>query len=368
MHLASPGFSYLNRRESFVSLSNGTGNVIAGTAFSEQVPPSRIVTSAEWNGEALETTIMDVVRKNGVECEPDTGTKHRRIAIVGRAPSSMMLAPFGDPNWEIWSLSNAAACGQIPDKHWHVWFEVHDLDEGFQRWPQQYKDWLQVDHGKPLYIQKPHPLIPHGIIFPWEKMFSEFGYYFNNSVSEMMAVALLEGATELALYGVDMAQSDQALHNGNGEYQHQRPSCEYMLGVARARLGKDKVYIPPESDLLKCNRVYAFPGEAGENVRKAIARKKELADRRFHMIQQEAQANEQAREWRVIAARHEGVLQQAKHMNVPAADLAPAQKELENAMQQHRLHKMNAAEAHDGVKKLEGAMEDNDYWITRLQA
>jgi hypothetical protein len=29
----------------------------------------------------------------------------RKIAVMGSAPSSVALAPFGDPSWEIWGCS-----------------------------------------------------------------------------------------------------------------------------------------------------------------------------------------------------------------------------------------------------------------------
>lgn len=330
-----------------MSESNGTGTISRGLYVTEDDDGQKVVRG----------------RLAG-----DTAPKTKKVAIVGRAPSSMMLAPFGDPDWEIYSLSNAASCGQIPADHWHVWFELHDLDAGFQRWPEEYKAWLQVDHGKPIYIQKPHPLIPHGIVYPWQQVFDEFGGYFNNSVSEMMAIALLNGATELGIYGVDMAQSDPALHDGKPEYQHQRPSCEYMLGIAIAKLGKDKVHVPAESDLLKCSRVYAFPGLEGEHVRKGRARKKELSDRRMQCVMQERQCRNQEQEWRVIAARLDGVLQQAKASGIPEPELAKTQEEHSQAMHQHRLHKLNAEEAMKAIAKMEGAIEDNDYWMQRLQA
>jgi hypothetical protein len=359
-------FHTSTERSLFVSATNGTGSVIAGTANSAEVPQlstDQYASSLEFGtGPRFENRPF-----LGHAKAAQAATK--KVAIVGRAPSSMALAPFGNPEWEIWSLSNAAACGQVKDEHWHAWFEVHDLEAGWKRWPAEYKAWLQKDHGKPLYIQKPHPLIPHGIVYPWEQVFSEFGSYFNNSVSEMIAVALLEGATDLALYGVDMAQSDPALHEGNGEYQHQRPSCEFMLGIALARLGKEHVYVPPESDLLKCTRVYAYPGAEGEHCRKARARKKELQERRLQVVMAEKQHRDQEREWRVIAARHDGVIQQAKQSpNVNPTELAAVQKQHDDAMNQHRLHKMNAEEAMKGVAKLEGALEDNDYWIQNLQA
>jgi hypothetical protein len=53
---------------------------------------------------------------------------------------------------------------------------------------------------------------------------------------------------ELGLYGVDMATGS--------EYGPQRPSCEWMLGIA-AGLGI-KITIPPEADLLKSRFLYGF--------------------------------------------------------------------------------------------------------------
>lgn len=236
----------------------------------------------------------------------------RKIAIVGRAPDTMMKAPFDDPSWEIWSLSNAASVGQI--KRWDVWFELHDLDEGFNRWQPEYKQWLGTDHGKPVYIARPHEHMPHARIYPREQVMKLFGNYFNNSVSWMLAAAILEGATDLALYGVNMAQSDPVMHQGNAEYQHQRPSCEFMLGVARGR--GINITIPEESDLLKCARLYGFESDVGMVARKVAVRMAELHERRKQAQQQqkaheqEAQKHlEQARHWELTVCKFDGALE-----------------------------------------------------------
>ena len=42
----------------------------------------------------------------------------------------------------------------------------------------------------------------------------------------------------------------------NSEYHHQRPSCEYFLGIAEG-MGL-KVFIPDEADLLKTRFLYGF--------------------------------------------------------------------------------------------------------------
>jgi hypothetical protein len=42
----------------------------------------------------------------------------------------------------------------------------------------------------------------------------------------------------------------------DSEYGHQKPSCEYYLGIARGR--GLKVILPPESDLLKATTRYGY--------------------------------------------------------------------------------------------------------------
>src|SRR5882762_7812767 len=53
-----------------------------------------------------------------------------KVAIMGTAPSSRLLAPFGDPTYTIWGSSpgnmgdpgsNPAALPRLPD----AWFEIH---------------------------------------------------------------------------------------------------------------------------------------------------------------------------------------------------------------------------------------------------
>jgi hypothetical protein len=67
----------------------------------------------------------------------------------------------------------------------------------------------------------------------------------------MLAMAMDEGYKEIHLYGVDMA-------NGS-EYQDQRPSCEYFIGLARG--AGIIVAIPSTSDLLKTPILYGYEEE-----------------------------------------------------------------------------------------------------------
>lgn len=229
-----------------------------------------------------------------------------KVAIVAKAPSSMALAPFHDPTWQIWSLGDNWR--NIPRVHDNYrWFEIHDIDDGFSRWPHDFQDWLRADHNMPLYIHGRHPQIPHALEFPYqeiERLFREKGFagyrYFNNSISWFMAFALWERLTnktplqEVALYGVDMAQHGLSFKTsgemGSSEYAHQRPSCEYWIGLLEGH--GIKVTKPPQSDLLTVDRRYAIDS-CGSMGPKVDAKKKEVM-RRIQEAQNQiatAQAN-----------------------------------------------------------------------------
>jgi hypothetical protein len=211
----------------------------------------------------------------------------RRIAIVGKAPDSQHLVPYDDPSWEIWGLG----CGAKLMKRWDRWFELHPLEANRERWAKVapgFWSWLKEDHGKPLYIQDTHPELPHAKSYPLRQYLDKFGSYFTNSISFMLAMAIDEGCAEIGVFGVNMAQSDP-VRGQNGEYQHQRPSCEYFIGLA---VGAGiKVGIPEESDLCKVGRLYAFDGTNDALRKKWEARKKELHAR---LAQHEQQAQQHA--------------------------------------------------------------------------
>ena len=59
------------------------------------------------------------------------------IAIIGKAPSSRLLAPYDDDSWSIWSLSDNHTV--LP--RWDEWFELHDLDRYKESYGEYY-DWL----------------------------------------------------------------------------------------------------------------------------------------------------------------------------------------------------------------------------------
>jgi hypothetical protein len=188
----------------------------------------------------------------------------KKIAIVG-CSDSKDLAPYDDKTWQIWAMNNSFAHVKRQD----AWFEIHPIkkDEkgnfkrrkliqpGVFEWADNFRGQPMEDYIKnlaalnvPIYMQQHWNEIPQSIPYPLAEITSRFGRYFTNSVSYMIALAILDGATDIGCFGVDMATGS--------EYGPQRPSCEWMLGIA-AGLGI-RLTIPDQADLLKTMFLYAF--------------------------------------------------------------------------------------------------------------
>lgn len=153
-----------------------------------------------------------------------------KVAIVGLASSTHSDAPWFDDTWEKWGLP-------WDDKGWPFMarhFEMHDqrlLDSEHSKRGPDYAERLK-DCEK-LYTQEN---------YPFEAVAKTIGQaYWNSSIAYAMALAIHEGAREIAIYGVDM--------DGTDEYAYQKANMEYLIGVARGR--GIQVYIPPQSALCK---------------------------------------------------------------------------------------------------------------------
>lgn len=209
----------------------------------------------------------------------------RKVMVCGKAPSGLAVAPFQDTSWEVWILNTMGVANDTP--RWDRLFDLHDFNTYHRKQPEHAAlyAWLQ-QQTKPIYVREHWPEVPGAVVYPREAVQKEFGGYFTNSVSWMIALALHEGLGEgddLGVYGVDMAQHAVGVKS---EYAHQRPSCEYFLGIAVGR--GVKVTIPAESDLLKSRRLYGF-GDDGMTS-KFLTREKELHQR----IEQARQRKQQA--------------------------------------------------------------------------
>lgn len=153
-----------------------------------------------------------------------------KVAIVGLATSTHDAAPWGDSTWEKWGLP-------WDDKGWPFMarhFEMHDqrlLDSEHSKRGPGYAARLK-DCAR-LYTQGN---------YPFEAVAETIGQaYWNSSIAYAMAMAIHEGAREIAIYGVDM--------DGTDEYAYQRPNMEYLIGFARGQ--GIHVHIPKQSALCR---------------------------------------------------------------------------------------------------------------------
>ena len=88
----------------------------------------------------------------------------RKIAILGKAPSSLPEAPFDDMDWEIWILNTAGYANEVP--RWDRQFELHDLEQTKAPEYGQYYDWLKVQE-RPVFLRdEPPPDFVNGVQYP----------------------------------------------------------------------------------------------------------------------------------------------------------------------------------------------------------
>lgn len=173
--------------------------------------------------------------------------KRRAVAILGFT-DHRKLAPFDNPDFEIWGLNELYR--YMPVAQFTRWFEIHD---------RAYFEANDAEHLKslatlplPVYMQTTHPDIPNAVALPKAAIEAKCGTYMTSSIAWMLGLAIAEGFEEIHVYGVDMAQDT--------EYKEQRPCCEYLIGLARG-MGI-KVVVPVTSDLMKAVGQYGFGGEA----------------------------------------------------------------------------------------------------------
>jgi len=226
----------------------------------------------------------------------------RKIAIIGKAPSSVGLAPYEDPAWEVWILNTLGHAREVP--RWDRQFELHDLKLTQAKEYGDYYQWL-TKQTRPVYLRdEPPKEFAGGIRYPLGAILDHFSHlagrtYLTNTVSLMVALALYEHEngqpiSDIGMWGVDMAQHGLkgAGHVGwfTSEYARQRPSVEYWIGVAE---GKGiKVTIPPQSDILKAACIYGY--HTTERFHKFQVRRQELNQRVAQAQQREQQSHDEA--------------------------------------------------------------------------
>jgi len=196
--------------------------------------------------------------------------QRERVAIVAYT-QHQQKAPWKDDSFELWGLNDLYgtfeqfAGSDIWTSNRVRWFQLHrpEVVANGQPYATGARDpnhaaWLKQAKC-PIYFWEPPADVPTAQKFPMVDVLNLRGpraqprCYFNNTISWMIALAILEGFKTIGIYGVDMATDGLP---GGGEYAHQRPSCEYYIGLAEG-LGIE-VLLPDESELLKCPYLYGW--------------------------------------------------------------------------------------------------------------
>ncbi len=209
------------------------------------------------------------------------------VAVVGFAEGHLGEAPFGNPAWELWGINRLHTNQTAAEHSWDRWFNIHDLEKFHGNDP-EHLEFLKQFPG-PVYLRAQDVgkfEIPNAVPFPADRLVKEFGGYFNNTISWLMALAISLEPKELGVFGVDMAQDDLL----QAEYSRQRPSCEFFLGVASGR--GITVQLPKGSDLLKATHLYGFE-DPDVFTQKSLNRLQELGQRKEKVKADLAQADAQ---------------------------------------------------------------------------
>lgn len=234
------------------------------------------------------------------------------VAVVGFAEGHIGETPFDDPTWEVWGINRLHVLETAQGKHFDRWFNLHDLTK-FHGKDIEHLEFLNGFEG-PVYL-RPQDIgkfdIPNQVPFPIDVMVDQFGRYFTNTISFLLAYAIHLQPKAMGVFGVDMAQDTLM----NAEFSHQRPSCEFFIGVASG-MGIP-VTLPGGSDLLKATHLYGFE-DAGVETEKRMSRLQELGQRKEQL--------------KMEMAKHEGAVQQMR----------------------------------DAINQMDGAMQGEQYWLRNL--
>ena len=228
----------------------------------------RIVRRSDGSADHYEPLTLAAISEELVGVDKETSDRLKRlregkktVAFVGMAATSSSLAPYDDENVEIWGVNEQHH--YVWMKRWDRWFQMHDR-KSFSRLHDtrglaQHYDWLQENHGKPIYMQHVYDEVPDSVEYPLGRMIEKFFgnvrkgeekfKYFTSTMPFMSALALDEDFDRFEIYGMEMG--------GEDEYVAQKACGEFWLGMILGA-GKES-YLPPNNQILT-GGLYGYQG------------------------------------------------------------------------------------------------------------
>lgn len=223
-----------------------------------------------------------------------------KIALVGSAPSSVKLAPYGDASWLIWGCSPGVYF-QAPRVD--MWYELHRWEPPVIGKPEQQVPWFSPEYCLwmsmlkcPVYMLEHVPQIPTSTKLPWQDLVKKYGhFFFTSSLAWMCAMAieaiklnrkLIEekdprafpvgpDGDQIGFWGVDMAADEE-------QYTGQKSGCQFFATLAASL--NIRIFTPPESDLMIPRPLYGVSETSHRHI-KLLSRSKELQQRQAHADQ-----------------------------------------------------------------------------------
>lgn len=177
----------------------------------------------------------------------------KTVTMLGGGDSEISL------EGEIWGINNNYTI--FPGVIFSRIFEIHPFSLSQNGWLRKgssiFRDkpidvYIQELNALnvPIYTQEILPLNPftRAVVLPLENLKARFRHFFDATMSYMLALAIMEGFTQIRLGGIDLCTTQ--------EYIEQKASVTYFCGLAEG-LGIE-VITGKDSPLLESDSFYGF--------------------------------------------------------------------------------------------------------------
>ena len=153
----------------------------------------------------------------------------KKLAIVGSEIQTRHMAPYDDPEYDIWVFNEWATAEWC--KRWDALIQIHgpSIYKGPNKKDPKHWDWLQQNHGKPIYMQAVDPLVPDSVKYPLAEIIHTFNTdYLRATICYAIALGLYQGYEEIHIWGVEL--------KSHAEYKSQRDCFIYWNGIGAGRI------------------------------------------------------------------------------------------------------------------------------------
>lgn len=187
-----------------------------------------------------------------------------KIALIGSAPSSVRLAPYGSKEWSIWGCS-PGVYGVAPKTD--MWFELHRWEPGQTWFSPEYVEFLKKYPG-PVIMSDQVGEVENCTVLPVKELVDKYSpYFFTSSLSWMFAMA------------IDLIEEDWRISDEKGEPRAKSAIGLWGVDMSACTSGDARVLTADlrwiRSDEVKVgDKLMAFDEEAQESSGKGVAQRR----------------------------------------------------------------------------------------------